>query len=187
MILARKTVISKWSRAKDECENINNENIQWNIEKINADVITSELRTTSNALSTWAISENIEDVESNIKEVVLALLTGKKVSSIETIDLILIDTKTASKFKFDDTEEGDTSIDSLKNRHYNICDLNYKQLGELSKYFMGQIKNEKFIKITKSKVQKILKEAFKEKIVKIDDFSEALQEKVKKIVGDNRE
>ena len=47
-ILARKTTISKWQKAVKFCQN--------NVEKLPADVITSDLKTFNNTLSTWKIN-----------------------------------------------------------------------------------------------------------------------------------
>ncbi len=179
-ILARKTTISKWQKAVNFCQN--------NVEKLPADVITSDLKTFNNTLSTWKINFNEKD-EILIDDVVIALLTGPKVEHIETIDLIFIDTDRYNQFEYKNTD-GDTLVESLKKRHYDVCNLNLKTLGEFCIIYLDAINginansNEKLMvkKISKAEVIKIIRKALKEKRVSLNNFSEKMQDKVKKIM-----
>lgn len=185
MILARKTKISKWDNAKNDCmkcDEQNTEQINFNMDKLNADVVTSELRTSSNSLSTWVIERNSEDNNSGLEDVVIALITGSKVAHIETIDLILIDTDETNIFKIDNSEDGDTSVINLKKKHYNICNISYKQLGEISKYFMYQVQNKKYYKLSKGEIKEIIKNAFNNKKVEIENFADSVREEIRKII-----
>lgn len=184
MILARKTKISKWNRAKNECIESNESGAVsieiLNVDTLNADVITSELRTSSNNLSTWIVDESLDN-DDGISDVVIALTTGTNIAHIETIDLLFIDTNDVNIFKFDNTEEGDTSVEKLKDKHYNICNINYKQLGEISKYFMQQVMKKKFIKLSKGEVKNIIKNALENNIVTIENFAPSIHDEIIKI------
>lgn len=173
MLLARKTKISKWVRAAEMC--------QGDINNLCADTITSELRTSRNTLSTWVVNIGSDNLPC-VKEVVLALITGSKVAKIESFDLVLIDTETANQFEFDGKELGDTGIEALKNKHYNICNINYKQLGEISSLFISQVKNEKFCKISKKQIISIMKEAKSANIISLDNFNEQVRDEVARLI-----
>ena len=184
-ILARKTTISKWQKAVKFCQN--------NVEKLPADVITSDLKTFNNTLSTWKINFN-EKNEIIIDDVVLALLTGPKVEHIETIDLIFIDTDRYNQFEYKNTD-GNTLVENLKKRHYDVCNLNLKTLGEFCIIYLDAMNginencnencNENLMvkKISKREVIEIIRKAFKENRVSLNNFSEKMQDKVKNIMN----
>lgn len=176
-ILARKTTLSKWQRAYDICKN--------NIDHLPADVITSDLRTFGNTLSTWKVDCD-ENHKMLLDDVIIALLTGPKVERIETIDLIFIDTDRYNQFEYQNTD-GCTLVESLKEKHYDVCNLNFKSLGEFCVVYLDAIKecskeNIRFIKFSKRQVTAILKDAIKNRRVSLENFSEKMQENVKELM-----
>jgi hypothetical protein len=90
---------------------------------ISADLITKDLKTSSNALSLW-----FADSEDRVEDVVLALVSNYKIINI--IDIIKIDRRAIEGKGLPlRQEDGNTFYLAYKSNHYNLTNLTYESLG----------------------------------------------------------
>jgi len=99
-----------------------------NIDDLPADSITSDLKTTNNDLSFWKI-ENLTEVD----KVGMAIISSFD-KTPRTLFLVALSYEDiASNFTIKNTpRHGKTAIIEMKQFHYDVRNLNYKLLGELS-------------------------------------------------------
>lgn len=116
----------KWSSAYEEKNKVP--------EKVtNADVITSELRTKENTLSLWKI-DDVTDLE-KINEICLSLALER--DSLTRLDIMIIEEEWLNKHittaEIKHTPEGAKSfINNLDEKHYDLTNMTYDSLGEIS-------------------------------------------------------
>ncbi len=122
-LLLRKTRKSKWYKNLD---------VPWLPEgELQADAL-GELITKNNELSFW----HIEDNESNLDQVLIALLTT--IDAPSNIDIALIDSNLVSEIgiKIESTK-GDTKISYVNNNwHRNLIELTANKLMKLAQFIM---------------------------------------------------
>lgn len=174
--VARKTKIGKWNTAGEACNG--------NIDLLSADVITSELRTHANTLSTWSvIADPSGDHKYIVDDAVIALLTGPNAKSLETIDLIILNRDEVSELAFDGSQKGDTTVTSLQDKHYNIVNLNYSSLGTVSSIFIDLVKKGEFVKVSKSDIKLIIEKAISNNVITLSNFNDDIKPKVCKMLN----
>ena len=116
-------------------------------EELNADAVTSDLRTTNNTLSWWRIDDETELEQNNIRIIAL---------SFEELE---------ANFCLKNTpNQGDTAVKEFKQRHYDMCNMNYGLLGKIS-YFIAK-------ETSQTKKNMILKINVKAAIAKIKELVE---------------
>lgn len=85
--LIRKITKSKWKNSNDP-----QGEKELEINKLSSDAITSCLRTSKNALSFWEISDikNESDLDNNsdLKNIIIALLTSSKAEDVNVLDIV---------------------------------------------------------------------------------------------------
>lgn len=132
------------------------------VNKLHADIPTTEFRTTGGSLSTWII-ESLDE----INEAVLAIaITSSKISKM---DFIIIDTELLSKYQleFKQTYAGeDIAVPDLQDTHYDIINVSVEKLAVCMKIYQTIVCEdpdyEKYIiRFTAGEVKDILREALK--------------------------
>lgn len=146
----------------------------YNIDNLGANTITQDLRTKDNTLSLWAV-ENTQDV-------VLAMVSNAtKIDDICTLkidDGIINDSGLEVK-----NEVGNSRIKDLNEFHYNIKNLTYKKLADVSKVIIEALKNEDNLEtFTKKSIIKILKKAIDDKRLDPRTLSKNIQKELEKAV-----
>lgn len=132
------------------------------VNKLYADIPTTEFRTTEGSLSTWII-ESLD----KINEAVLAIaITSSKISRM---DVIIIDTDLLSKhqLEYKQTYAGeDIAVPDLQDTHYDILNISVEKLAVCTKVYQTIVCEdpdcEKYIiRLAEGEVKDILREAFK--------------------------
>ncbi|WP_124116125.1 hypothetical protein [Paenibacillus xylanexedens] len=142
--LVRKVTKSKWPNSDADVD----------IANVSADAVSSCLRTSQNKLSTWEI-ESLDKIE----DAVLALISNA--DRIENMDVITIekDNIRGLGFILDEQTPGKTVVDDLKDTHIDICELNYKTIGEFAAVIVSAFKEERHLRFTRRAIEGIVKKA----------------------------
>ncbi len=129
-------------------------------EELNADAVTSDLRTTNNTLSWWRIDDETELESAGIS--IVSKLNSKQ-NNIRIIALSFEELE--ANFCLKNTpNQGDTAVKEFKQRHYDMCNMNYGLLGKIS-YFIAK-------ETSQTKKNMILKINVKAAIAKIKELVE---------------
>lgn len=143
--LVRKLVLSRWP----DGENLIYDN---NINHLSADCITKELNTSSNQLSWWK-AENDLDLNGIAVSYCSKIVTGT--DKFWFIKLPF--EELTEKFIIKNTpENGYTAIPKMKEKHYDMCNLNYESLGQIGDIIANATSSVK--NIYKVKVKQALKD-----------------------------
>ena len=123
----------------------------FDVDKLEAKTITKEFRNNDNTLSLWAV-ENEDDA-------VLAMITSaNKIDDMWTLkisDSIIENSKLEVK-----NEATHPNVKGIGQFHYNIKNLTYKSLADVSNVIIEALKNEDNLKeYTKNDIQEILDDA----------------------------
>lgn len=126
----------------------------FDVDKLEAKTITKEFRNNDNTLSLWAV-ENEDDA-------VLAMITSaNKIDDMWTLkisDSIIENSKLEVK-----NEATHPNVKGIGQFHYNIKNLTYKSLADVSNVIIEALKNEDNLKeYTKNDIQEILDDAVEE-------------------------
>lgn len=103
------------------------------IQKLEARTITQDLRTKDNTLSIWCI-DNPEDA------VLAMVLNANKIEDMFTLKIdeeLLINNNLEFK-----NETGSTQLTDINQFHYNIKNITYKSLADVSKVIIEALKND---------------------------------------------
>lgn len=121
----------------------------------NADAITGCTRTSDNTLSLWKIDE-----ENMVNEAVLALATS--LQRLDGFDVLLMDdNQIEGVFKLEQTS-GNTPIEDLKDKHYDILELKHSSLGTISDVIINQLNKNRVLKFSRSQVKALINTAIKD-------------------------
>lgn len=125
-----------------------------------ADTITQgELRTTKNVLSLWKIN-SLDEMES----VAIAFGVSGTYKSESTIELIAIPIEKIEEISVLKQINSTTPFVEFRDRHYDICNLNYEKLGLFAKLILEQIKDDaNYFCISYPKLKKKVKTLITEK------------------------
>jgi hypothetical protein len=164
-VIVRKVTKAKWNNQLTEDNELNL--------VISADAITGCLRTKSNTLSIWNVD--------NEKDAILALASMN--DSIVPIDYIIFDNSffSANQIDIKNVVSQSNPVEGLRDKHYDIVNLDYESLGKVSKEIASKIVLDKknYIKRYKANdVKELLKEAISTKKLKIEDLNHNLQKKL---------
>lgn len=149
-------------------------NIGVDINNLGANTITQELRTKDNTLSLWAV-DNPEDV-------VLAMVSNA--SRIDDMCTLKIDDHILSNSNLEViNESGHSRIEDLNEFHYNIKNLTYKKLADVSAVIIEALKNEENLEIfTKNDIIKILRKAITSERLALKSLPKKIKEELEKAV-----
>lgn len=116
--LARKFTPAKWAADKIPVG-----------ETVSADAVTADLRTTNNALSTWAGDSD----ESDVKEVALAF--ASTINRPDKICFVLLHRPELKALDIQVSQTaGETRVSDLLPRHHDLIGLGLVRLGRLAEY-----------------------------------------------------
>ena len=126
----------------------------FDVDKLEAKTITKEFRNNDNTLSLWAV-ENVDDA-------VLAMITSaNKIDDMWTLkisDSIIENSKLEVK-----NEATHPNVKGIGQFHYNIKNLTYKSLADVSNVIIEALKNEENLReYTKNDIQEILDDAIEQ-------------------------
>lgn len=146
----------------------------YDINNLGANTITQELRTKDNTLSLWAV-DNTEDV-------VLAMVSNA--TKIDDMCTLRIDDEIIENNNLEvKNESGNSRIQDLNEFHYNIKNLTYKKLADVSKVILEALKSEGNLEtFTKKDIIKILKKAISEERLNPKKLSKNIQKELEKAV-----
>lgn len=161
MFFSRKIAMAKWANAVEACGNTND------MDNFPAETLTVDMKASRNELSIWCVDK--------LEDAVLAMMATKG-SSLETISVLYLDN--IDSFKTKDTL-GDTLVKDLQDKHKDIYDLNYKEIGNVAKTFLIAFKASKFKTFHPSEVRAILLEAINSGRIGFDEFNEKVRKKLK--------
>jgi len=143
-----------------------------------ADAIT-DMKTTSNTLSFWVI-DSIDALD----DVVVALATGSKITSLEAMDLVWVDEASLINDGFEVRSSlGDTAATILADTHRDVCSLTYSSLGQLAMTVFQSINAEQCKKVSKPDVKKCVERFYRSGGINMGRCSEKLAEQIKKIIA----
>ena len=143
-LLVRKISRAKWPEKNSTIK----------IDNLQADAV-SELRTSKNTLSFWAI-----DNVSELKNAVVALAVAPLASRLEKIDVIWIDDKDLTQLGIEiEPTKGVTAAIEYADTHRDVCNLTYSSLGIMAKAVMDAIHAGRHERIGKKEVKDYVKEA----------------------------
>ena len=116
--------------------------------------VISDLRTQSNTLSVWQA-----DTPEDINDALVAMSLNR--SDVSKMIALLLDEKdlSAMQIDFSDAIPGKApgAVESIKNKHRDLLEIDYKRLGVLSDYMMKVVHDkDKRIEITKPNLKKLL-------------------------------
>jgi hypothetical protein len=138
-----------------------------------ADAVTVCLRTTDNQLSFWNCTKTITSVE----DVVLALATGSKVQYIEKMHVVgLSKKKLVSKGLSLQDSEGDTAVEDLKSRHFDIIELTLNKLTKIARLMSRNVSKDILcFSFTRTEVTQIIQRAISEGKLALDNLPPSVQ------------
>lgn len=143
----RKIAIGKWANPID-C-----------VDHIPADTITADLRTSQNTLSLWRI-DNLDQIE----DAFLALATVSKATTIEKIDVAIIDEEELKSVGLNDdidTQDGDTALVEMVKQHRNLSNVNHLKLGCIAQIInCASLSTSRHMRRTKSSMDNLIVTAF---------------------------
>ena len=154
MFFARKIALSKWKKAEEACA-INN-----TIDDFPADTLTVDLKASGNELSIWCVDA--------LDDAVLAMMTNEK-AHLETINILYLDDINGLMTK--DTK-GNTFVKDLQDKHKDIYNLNYKEIGNVAIKFLDAFKNKKVKTYNLQQIKNVLNTAIDTGRVDFNKFNE---------------
>jgi len=142
-------------------------------DSIQADAITSDLRTKGNSLSLWECRSL-----GSLGEVVLALAAS--MDQAEKIDIawVEIDLLHENDFALKRTE-GNTPIEDLRDKHIDVVDLDLHKLGKVATILANCIRRKgHFRRFRRSEVKEILRKALRENRFPVNKLGTRLREEL---------
>lgn len=139
---------------------------------VSADALTNCIKTYNNSLSVWEIKD-----ETDLEEAVLAIVAGQ--DYLEAIDVIILDERHFVKCQINqESTEGRTPVNDLKNIHKDLCNLDFWTLGMVAENIVESFKTDKVKRYTISKLKDILKKAIEQNRLQVGDLNENIQRKL---------
>lgn len=169
-LLVRKIDYAKWGEPPEGFDS----------NQIQADAITSNLRTHGNRMSLWRCSSA---EESEIDKVVLALST--KTNGIGKIDVAWLRSTEVADEGFELEESpGDTKVRSLRKEHADIVNLDMMRLERIATMLSASIKEGNYQRRKPPETRAILARAVSDGLVSLDNLEEKTREEVAKHLGE---
>ena len=148
--------VRKISRGKWPEERIIN---QAGLEDVEADTLTTDLKTDHNTLSVWQVDDEVTLDEQNLLSRGITL----------------------------DNQEGNVPVKGINNKHHNIVNLNYVNMGEVIHTIIIGLKEEEWEKRTKSNMKNLFCKAYLEGKLDISNMSENLVREIEKALATYQE
>ena len=165
MLLGHKVSISKWDGSDGTLEG-----------KIQADAVTSDLRTRDNALSFWNCGEDTIQ-EHMLEDTVLALASS--MDRANKVDLVWLGREDLEDeghiLRFDDVK---THVSGLEGRHVDVCELDYDRLGSIAFRIFSAARAREFRRFREKKVVSLLVNAVKQGRLDASKLKDKLRERV---------
>lgn len=120
---------------------------------ISSDAITQCLYTKQNTISFWEIES-----EDYLIDAVLAIVSQFK--HLDTIDVVMLEKEQIDKSEINyESTEGVTLLEEFKDNHIDLIELNYSKLGKLAELISINILNDRYERLTKGDLKRILSKA----------------------------
>ena len=138
--------------------------------------VISDLRTQSNTLSVWRA-----DSPEDINDAIVAMSLNR--TDVSKIIALLLDEKDLSTMKIDFSDaipgKAPGAVESIKNKHRDLLEIDYKRLGILSDYMMRVVHDkDKRVEITKPNLKKVLIKYKEGNKIIPDEMNAELREKL---------
>ena len=163
MFLARKISRAKWDAKEGLSKG-----------EISADAVTADLRTRENKLSFWRCGS-----ETEVEDAALAIAAAGE--RVDKLDIVWID---EGELQTDgqtlENTKGRTHVTELIDHHVDICRLDYVRLGNVAHHVITAIEEDRYIRLSKGRVAKILVAAVRQGRVDLNDLEEDVQKQVRK-------
>lgn len=135
--------------------------------------VISDLRTQRNTLSVW-----LADSEADINDALVAMSLNR--TDVSKMVALLLDEKDLEtmEISFSDKLPGTApgAIDSIKKKHRDLLEIDYKRLGILSSYMMDIVHDkQKRVEISKPSLKQLLDTYRKEGKIRIEEMKEELR------------
>lgn len=142
-----------------------------NVDNIEADVLSAELRTTDNELSTWVINN-----DSEIDKAILAMASSS--DHLQSMTFIMLDEDSVRARELIINEKlGNCPIEDLANCHRNISNLSYKALGDVLK-IIKETPQSRVIRKTEKYISALLNTACVQGRLDPDILSKGVKDKL---------
>lgn len=170
MFLARKISRAKWNPKEELSKG-----------EISADAVTADLRTEGNALSCWQCGGG---TDAEVEEAVLAIAAaGDRIDKLDLVwfsdDELRADSQTLRN------TDGRTAVTELAARHVDVCRLDYVRLGKVACRVVAAIEKDRWTRLTRASVKKILMAAAEQDRIDFDSLRESVRSEVQKSLGAN--
>lgn len=177
-VIVRKIQKGKW---EDYCKGIKSKSrIKRFLEEwkpnASADAITNCLKTTGNELSIWIVDE------ANLDDALLAMATGSEMNDLGTIYYVTFKLEEFRKNRLSykqSSNDANTAVQSLKDNHYDIENLDYKQLGIIQKMIVHKIIKNQSHRKTRAELFPIIEKAIDENKIDFLALSDSYLRKLK--------
>lgn len=139
--------------------------------------VISDLRTQNNTLSVWCAN-----TQEDINDAIVALSLNR--NDISKICALLLDEDELASIQIElsDAQLGKApgAVDSIKKKHRDLIEIDYKRLGVLSDYMLNVSQNdEKIVRVTKPKLMELLEQYKEGHKINLDNMNEELRKKLK--------
>jgi hypothetical protein len=148
------------------------------INDLSSDIITGCLRTKENTLSLWELSE---ETEVEIDKAILALSSNR--DSVQRLDYIIVPDEYLVKYSLKvKNSPGRSPYKDFNDRHFDIINVNYYLLGQVSSMILDIMNNEGKIKrVHQQKIEDDLICAFNRGTLNKTAMSQKLLDNIKEI------
>lgn len=149
------------------------EDINKDIDDTSADIITNCLKTSNETLSLWYVKD-----EDEINKAIVALSSNR--DYINKLDYIVIPDEYIEKYKLKlKKSPGDSPYTEFNENHFDIVNVKYGVLGDVSKMVFEIVNNgDKIKRISMGKIKKLLIDANSKKILDKSVMKESLLEEI---------
>ena len=162
MFLARKITMAKWY-SQNGLEP----------DEISADAVTADLRTRDNALSFW----QCDGTDNEVEEVALAIAAaGNRVDKLDIVWISKEELQAEGQHWLE--SEGRTPVTNMVERHLDVCRLDYVRLGKIARCIANAIREDRYKRLTKKNVLRLLVSAAKQRRVDMNCLGEKVYNEV---------
>ena len=146
------------------------------VNDIYADSIFSEFKTKENTLSTWEAKD-----KELIKTAILAIALTS--SNIETMDFIILDKDCLKTYNLNTeyTDPGKIPLTNFQQNHVDIINLTLDSLRNLAQLYQNPLSC--YCRVTKSELEKSIKDAFSNSLIDISCANPTLSPKLSSILN----
>jgi len=167
MYLARKIARAKWPSNGNSSNRVT-------AAEIAADAVTGDLRTQENTLSFWTCPSGIDD---DVEEAALAIAaTWERLDKLDIVWLATCDIQADGHIL--KKTRGKTPVTDLVERHVDLCELDYVQLGKVAQQIAMAIVLKRYRRLTKRSIKNLLTRAVEQERISPDQLSDGLRKAV---------